>query len=137
MTKILNVISSSALLYKLCKWVVASSTGLIAVPVALLAIIVSLNTSIFKDSDKSVRELLRLETHYNLLEEQKQIQEDSLAIPPCTVRTLAVVLEPCKWFSDLQHLIALLIMTIFIYKAFRISCNERSIMFNFPSDGSL
>jgi hypothetical protein len=68
------------LLHKLCKWIIASSTGLIAVPVALLAIIVSLNTNIFKDSNKSVVELSRLETHYNLLEEQKQIQKDSLAI---------------------------------------------------------
>jgi hypothetical protein len=79
--KIIESISNSTLIYSLCKWVVANSTGLIAIPVALLAIIVSLYTGLFKENindDRNFARMLKIKTYYELFEKQKHIDEDKI-----------------------------------------------------------
>lgn len=83
-----NILISDTLVYRLCKWVVASSIGLIAIPIACLAIIVTLYTGLFKgDIKKDKESLFRIETYYNSFHYQKQIKEDSLAISNLDIET--------------------------------------------------
>ena len=91
-----NILISGTLVYKLCKWVVASSIGLIAIPIACLAIIVTLYTGLFKgDIKKDKDSMLRIETYYNSFHYQKQIKEDTL-----TISTLDI--ENNKRFSTIE-----------------------------------
>ena len=84
-----KLILDSTLCYRLCKWVVSSSMSLIAVPVALLAILVSIFTNLFKEdiSDSGNNEsLFRLETYYKLFEKQNQISDDTLNVSTIYVK---------------------------------------------------
>jgi hypothetical protein len=46
--KIINEILSDTLMYRVCKWVVASSIGLIAIPMTFLILIHTLYPAIFQ-----------------------------------------------------------------------------------------
>jgi hypothetical protein len=65
---------------RVVKWIIGSATGLIAIPIAFLAILVSLYTDLFKDNVSEDNKRVRLETYYDLFDTQQQISNDSLDI---------------------------------------------------------
>jgi hypothetical protein len=64
----------STIMHSILKWIVGSATGLITIPVAILAIIVSIYSDLFKEDSKSHgKNKFQIKTYYEYFEEQKRI----------------------------------------------------------------
>ncbi|MCL2650070.1 MAG: ABC transporter permease [Candidatus Azobacteroides sp.] len=72
----------NSVLLAICRWIIGNAVSLVAIPITVLAIIVSLHTDLFKETSKHVGDVsdyFKISTYYDVFEKQIDMQNDSLA----------------------------------------------------------
>jgi len=71
----------NSLVLAICRWIINNAVSLVAIPVTVLAIVVSLNANLFKETSSKVRgtsDYFKIDTYYKFFEKQENIQIDSM-----------------------------------------------------------